>query len=154
MTETNPPQSEDKEPAAQATAAKPAAAKKPKEPAIEDKPLSEFMEQHFSPALKEALAGKGIQDLELRFAKEKLPLAGTTESCWQLRGSWQKGQRQFSLYFLDENISGKKAFSCATNGNRPSTIESFMIDERKTNLDSLLLYTLQRLNGQKWLGRN
>lgn len=29
-----------------------------------------------------------------------------------------------------------------------------MIDERKINLDLLLLYTVQRLNGQKWLVMN
>jgi hypothetical protein len=29
-----------------------------------------------------------------------------------------------------------------------------MIDERKVSLDLLLLYTVQRLNGQKWLVRN
>ncbi|MDJ0637113.1 MAG: DUF2996 domain-containing protein [Xenococcaceae cyanobacterium MO_188.B29] len=29
-----------------------------------------------------------------------------------------------------------------------------MIDERRVTLDLLVLYTLQRLNGQKWLTRN
>jgi hypothetical protein len=139
-----------------AAAEKPAAAKKPKEPAIEDKPFTEFMQQHFTPALKEALANQGIQDVELKFAKEKLPLAGAKadEQCWQVIGNWQNGQRQFNLYFLDENINGKKAFSYSNYGAKPSIIESFMIDERKATLDLLLLYTLQRLNGQKWLSRN
>lgn len=134
----------------------PAAAKKPKEPAIEDKPFTEFMQQHFTPALKEALAKQGLEDVELKFAKEKLPLAGanSSEQCWQVIGNLQKGKRQFNLYFVDEDINGKKAFSCSTNGGVPSIIESFMIDERKSTLDLLLMYTLQRLNGQKWLSRN
>ena len=69
-------------------------------------------------------------------------------------GTWNKGQRQFKLYFPDESIKGQKAFSYAVNGKSPSTIESFMIDERKITLDLMVLYTLQRLNGQKWLTRN
>jgi hypothetical protein len=139
--------------AAGTVAAKP---KKEKAPALEDKPFNEFIEQHFNPALKEALTGQGIKDIKLTFAKQPLGVAGASadEQCWQLNGNWQNGQRQFNLYFLDENINGKKAFSYATNGTKPSTIESFMIDERKVTLDLLLLYTLQRLNGQKWLTRN
>lgn len=134
--------------------AKPAAAKKPKAPAIEDKPFPEFIEGHYLPALKEALAAQGISDLALDFKQEKLPLPGAAEPCWQVKGSWPDGQRQFNLYFLDGNLNGQKAFSCGTHGTQPSTLESFMIDERKVTLDLLLLYTLQRLNGQKWLGRN
>jgi hypothetical protein len=151
MAEETTPTPETKKPAA---AAKPAAAKKPKEPAIEDKPFTEFMEQHFVPALKETLAKLGLEDIELRFANEPLPIAGANEQCWQVIGKWQNGKRQFNLYFLDEDINGKKAFSCSTNGARPSIIESFMIDERKATLDLLIMYTLQRLNGQKWLTRN
>ena len=131
-------------------------ARKPKPPAIEDKPFTEFMEQHFTPALKEALAKEGIEDIELTFVKEKLPLASSSqeEACWQVKGNWNQGQRQFNLYFLDEKINGKKAFSYSTNGVKPSTIESFMIDERRVTLDLMVLYTVQRLNGQKWLTRN
>ena len=150
----NPEQSENK--AATKPAAKPAAAKKAKPPKIEDKPFTEFIEQHFTPALKEAFSNQGLEDMELAFTKQGLPLAGANpdEQCWQVIGNWQNGQRQFNLYFLDEDIAGKKAFSYATSGGKPSTIESFMIDERRVNLDLLVLYTLQRLNGQKWLTRN
>jgi hypothetical protein len=134
---------------------KPAAAKKPKEPAIEDKPFAEFIEQHFTPALKEALAKKGITDIDLSFKKDKLPAGlSASEQYWQVKGNLAKGQRQFNLYFLDEDINGQKAFAYAVNGLKPSTLESFMIDEKKTTLDLLLLYTLQRLNGQKWFGGN
>lgn len=136
--------------------AKPPAAKKPKEPTIEEKPFPEFMEQHFTPALKQALAGKGLTDLDLSFKKAQIPVIGlsSSEPCYMVQGSWQQGQRQFNLYFLDEDINGKKAFSCNTNGTKPSLLESFMIDERKVTLNLLVLYTLQRLNGQKWLTRN
>jgi hypothetical protein len=131
------------------------APKKEKPPAVEDKPFTEFMEQHFTPTLKDALLNQGIQDLEVTFTQEQLPIGSIdSQKYWQIKGNWQQGQRQFNIYFLDGDISGKKAFSYATNGVKPSTIESFMIDERKVTLDLMLLYTLQRLNGQKWLTRN
>jgi hypothetical protein len=136
------------------TGAKPTPAKKPKEPALEDKPFTEFMEQHFTPALREALGKKGLENLDLVFKKAKIPLSGNQGECWQVVGQWNRGERQFNLYFLDEDINGQKAFSYAVNGKPPSTLESFMIDERKASLDLLLLYTLQRLNGQKWLSNN
>ncbi|WP_041619045.1 DUF2996 domain-containing protein [Stanieria cyanosphaera] len=138
-------------PAAGAGAAKP---KKEKPPAVEDKPFTEFIEQHFNPTLKQALTAQGIDDVELNLSKQSLPIATANEQCWQVSGNWQNGQRQFKIYFLDEDISGPKAFSYATSGGKPSTLESFMIDERKITLDLMVLYTLQRLNGQKWLSRN
>ncbi|MGI8932585.1 MAG: DUF2996 domain-containing protein [Phormidesmis sp.] len=139
---------------------KPAAkAKKEKPPKLEDKPFDEFMEQHYLPSLKEALAKEGIDDLSLEFAKRKLVAVGQTDSdpYWQVQGEWQEpeeGQRQFNIAFIDEDISGQKVFTLASNGAVPSTIEQFMGDERRITLDLMVLYTLQRLNGQKWLTRN
>ncbi|MDJ0744062.1 MAG: DUF2996 domain-containing protein [Xenococcaceae cyanobacterium MO_167.B27] len=137
----------------EAKAAKP---KKAKPPKLEDKPFEEFIEQHFTPTLQQAFTDEGIEDMELNFTKQEIPIAGVKSDTefWQIIGNWQNGKRQFNLYFLEDNISGKKAFSYATNGKQPSTIESFMIDERKVTLDLLVLYTLQRLNGQKWLTGN
>ena len=135
MAEETQPKPPEKPPAA---AKKPPAAKKAKKPKLEDKPFKEFIEQDFTPAL------------------QGLPINGADpqEQCWQIIGNWQNGQRQFNLYFLEEDISGSKAFSAATNGKNPSTIESFMIDERRVTLDLMVLYTVQRLNGQKWLFGN
>lgn len=150
MAEENPKEKTAAKPAAKAKAAK---AKPPK---LEDKPFTEFIEQHFTPALKDAFASEGIEDINLTFAKQDIPIEGVQqdEQCWQVVGSWQDGKRQFNVYFPDEDIKGQKAFSCTTDGNKPSTIESFMIDERRITLDLMVLYTLQRLNGQKWLTRN
>ena len=136
--------------------AKAKTAKKAKPPKLEDKPFNEFIEQHFTPALKEALVSEGIEDINLNFAKETIPIKGVSqnEPCWQIIGTWANGNRQFNVYFPDEDITGQKAFSYATDGKQPSTIESFMIDERRITLDLMVLYTLQRLNGQKWLTRN
>ena len=143
-------------PAAKAAVAgeKPAA-KKEKAPALEDKPFAEFIQQDYLPAVQKAIASLGVQDLHLNFAKQKISIIGfdTNEECWQIAGSLQNGLRQFNLYFTEEDIQGKKAFSCY-EGKKPSTLESFLIDERKVTLDLLVYGLVQRLNGQKWLGRN
>jgi hypothetical protein len=141
-------------PASENAPAKPP--KKEKPPAIEEKPFAEFIEQHFTPALKSALANRGATNVKLSLFQAPIPIAGYigTEACWQLTGDWQEKRRQFNLYFLDGNISGQKAFSYSVNGKAPSTLESFMIDERKITLDLMVLYALQRLNGQKWFGDN
>jgi Protein of unknown function (DUF2996) len=130
------------------------AAKKEKAPSVEDKPFVEFIQQDYLPALQKAIAQEGVQNLQLSFAKQKVPVTGyDKEEYWQVAGSWQNGLRQFNLYFPEENIQGKKIFSC-NEGKKPSTLESFLIDERKITLDLMVFGLVQRLNGQKWLGRN
>lgn len=129
--------------------------KKEKPPALEDKPFPDFINQDFLPALKQTLAKAGLPEVALKFEKHKLPIAalGDTE-CWQVIGTWQRGNRQFNIIFSKEDIQAAKFFTWADNGAQPTIIESFMIDERKVNLDLMLLYTVQRLNGQKWLVMN
>ncbi|NJR52773.1 MAG: DUF2996 domain-containing protein [Leptolyngbyaceae cyanobacterium CSU_1_3] len=138
--------------------AKPAAkAKKEKPPAIEDKPFGDFIQQDYLPALKKGLASQGVQDVDLVFEKKPIAIAGYTQNqCWQIVGKWQaaKQPRQFNIYFFDETINGLKGFSCAESTGKPSTMESFLIDERKASLDLLVFGAVQRLNGQKWLTRN
>ncbi len=149
---------EETKPNSPATEATPTAAKPKKEkpPKLEDKPFEEFIEQHFTPTLQKSLVDQGIKDMELNFIKQEIPVAGvqSEQKFWQVIGNWQNGKRQFNLYFLDDSISGQKGFSYATDGKKPSTIESFMIDEKRVTLDLLVLYTIQRLNGQKWLTGN
>ncbi len=134
---------------------KPAAKKKEKPPALEDKPFEEFMRQHYVPALQKAIADEGVEDLNLDFAKQKFSIPGYEKAgdCWQVLGSFRNGDRKFNLYFPDEDIKGKKAFSCNESKN-PSTLESFLIDERRITLDLMVFGVIMRLNGQKWLGRN
>ncbi len=129
-------------------------AKKEKPPAVEDKPFAEFIQQHYLPALKTALQKQDLQDLELTFEKQKIQVIGFSQEpeCWQVIGRWY--QRQFRIYFLEENIQGQRGFSYATNGSKSSTLESFLIDERKITLDLLVFGAIQRLNAQKWLARN
>lgn len=129
--------------------------KKEKPPALEDKPFAEFINQNFLPALQQTLEKVGISDLDLKFEKRRLPIAALGDGeCWQVIGRWQGGQRQFNIVFSKEDIQAPKFFTWADNGAQPTLLESFMIDERKVNLDLMLLYTVQRLNGQKWLVMN
>jgi hypothetical protein len=160
MTEENTPQAAEAE--AQPAKAKaptgeekPAKAKKEKPPAVEDKPFADFINQDYLPALQQTLPKLGISDVQLKFEKKPLPIKGIGDTdCWQVTGTWLNGKRQFVIIFSKEDIQAAKFFTAADNGARPSTLESFMIDERKVSLDLLVLYTMQRLNGQKWLVRN
>lgn len=130
--------------------------KKEKPPALEDKPFDQFIQDNFLPNLNKALKDNGLGDVELSFKKRPLSVVGTlsSEEYWQVSGQWLRGQRQFNIAFTDQDINSPKIFYYADGGAKPSTIEQFMGDERKVTLDLLLLYTLQRLNGQKWLTRN
>ncbi|MGL5082362.1 MAG: DUF2996 domain-containing protein [Microcoleaceae cyanobacterium] len=130
-------------------------AKKPKPPALEEKPFTTFIEQDYLPALQKALDSNGAEGLELKFIRQKFPpTVGVSEECWQVVGQWQRGKRQFNLYFPGEDIKSQKFFSCAANGSQASVIEQFLGDERKITLDLLVFGIVQRLNAQKWLTQN
>ncbi|MCU0565523.1 MAG: DUF2996 domain-containing protein [Oculatellaceae cyanobacterium Prado106] len=134
--------------------AKAKAEKKEKAPAIEDKPFADFIQQDYLPALQTALTQQGIQNLELTFAKQPIPLAGFNQmdECWQVIGRW--GGRQFNIYFMGDNLDSPKGFSCAEAGTHPSIVEPFLIDERKITLGLLVFGVYQRLFAQKWLAKN
>ncbi len=135
MTEETAPKTEEK-PKAKAKV------EKVKEPTLEELPFAEFVGKHYLPALAKALQGKGLTDLDLKFEQS------------QVHGHWLGGQRAFTIYFTNQDINAQKAFSCADGGLKPSTIEPFLIDERKATLDLLVFGVMQRLNAQKWLQAN
>jgi len=140
-------------------AAKPAAAKKEKAPALEDKPFADFIQQDFIPALQAGLTKQGTPGVELSLAKQPIQVIGYSQApeCWQVIGRWNAGwkqPREFRIYFFSEDIQGQKGFSYSESTSKASTLESFLIDERKVNLGLLVFGVLQRLNGQKWLVRN
>jgi hypothetical protein len=130
--------------------------KKEKAPALEDKPFADFIQQDYLPTLTQALADKGITDFHVTLERVKIPVKGfeTAPECSQVIGRWSGGQRQFNVYFIDDNIQGQRAISCHDRGNKSSTIEPFLIDERKITLDLLVSGVVLRLNSQKWLARN
>jgi Protein of unknown function (DUF2996) len=128
-------------------------AKKEKAPALEDKPFADFVQQDLVPAIQSSLTAQGWPDLDLQFAKSPVSISGVSgiPDCWQITGRGQQGKRQFNLYFFDENIQGQRGFSCSSNQGRMSSIESFLIDERKMTLDLLMFGLMKRLNAQQWL---
>lgn len=130
--------------------------KKEKPPALEDKPFEEFITQHFIPEVKASLSKQGIDDLNLSLEKRPIPIKGFDESssCSQVVGSWKNGKRTFFIAFQKDDIKGPKFYGASDYGAHPTTLESFMIDERRVNLDLMVFYVVQRLNGQKWLTRN
>ncbi len=130
-----------------------AKAKKEKPPAIEDQPFADFIQKHLVPAIETSLATQGWTDLNLQFTKSPVSISGLAgiPDCWQIIGQGQQGKRQFNLYFFDENIQGQRGFSCSSNQGRMSSIESFLIDERKITLDLLMFGLMKRLNAQQWL---
>ncbi|WP_055077355.1 DUF2996 domain-containing protein [Pseudanabaena sp. 'Roaring Creek'] len=130
-------------PTSEETQVKPAAKPKAeKPPAIEELPFEEFINIHYLPALTKAFGKNGVTDLHLEFAN------------FQVRGTWAQGLRQFTVYFSKADLNAQKAFSCADAGRSPSTIEPFLIDERKAPLDLLVFGVIQRLTAQKWLQPN
>lgn len=153
--EATPTETTPKAAAADTAAAKP---KKEKPPALESKPFADFIQQDYLPALQKGFDKLNIAGVALQFIKQKIPVVGYSDfpECWQVVGQWQADRqvRQFNIYFYDEDIQGQRGFSATCTGRDASTLESFRIDEKKVTLDLLVLGTLQRLNGQKWLALN
>jgi Protein of unknown function (DUF2996) len=151
-TDTAAPSGADSSPSAE----KKVAPKKEKPPAVEAKPFAEFIQQDYLPALTQALADKGVSDLHVNLERAKIDIKGfeNAPECSQVIGRWNGGQRQFNVYFFDDNIQGQRAISCVDLGHRASTLEAFVIDERKVTLDLLVSGVVLRLNSQKWLTRN
>jgi hypothetical protein len=129
---------------------------KEKLPAVELKPFAEFIRQDYFPALTKALAERGVTDLHVALERSKIAVKGfeTAPECSQVIGSWNGGKRQFNVYFFGDDIQGQRAISCVDLGHTASTIESFLVLERKITLDLLVLGLVLRLNSQKWLLRN
>ncbi len=126
---------------------KPGAEKKAppaKAPPLEAKPLPTFIEAHFFPALTQALAAINITNVSLLWVPELN----------QVRGSWAAGKHEFIITFTQGDLKGLKTFAYSSYGAPPSTLESFMIDERKITLELLVFYTVQRLTAQKVLVLN
>jgi Protein of unknown function (DUF2996) len=128
--------------------------KKEKPPAVEDKPFADFIQQDYIPALQKGLSEQGLSDCNIVLEQAKIAVKGfeTAPACSQVIGRWNGGERQFSIYFFEDSIQGQRGISVVDLGTKPSTIESFLIDERKITLDLLVFGLVRRLNSQKWLG--
>ena len=135
------PASGKKPPAKPAAGKKPAAAggrppKKAKEP---EKPFAQEIAEDVIPNTISVFKARGVDDLKLVFKDNTL------------EGTFKGGQRQFNIVFSEPDMNATKGFTCTSGGAPFSTIESFMIDERKVSADLLVFYIVQRLYAQQWV---
>lgn len=130
------------EPAAKAEAEAEAPAVKkapqrPKKPAA--KPLPQLMEEDLIPSLKAALeTQEDVSQIELSFGDNKL------------EGSFLKKDIPYNFwaFFPSGDLTGPKAFSLSSYGYEASTVEPFLIDERRVTAELVVFWIRKRLVAQ------
>ncbi|CAM8984931.1 unnamed protein product [Rhodiola kirilowii] len=116
-----------------------AAAKPKAKPKVEEKPLPQMMEEDVIPALKSILeAQKDITDIELSFQDNKL------EGSFQQNGT----PHSFWAFFPDGSLIGPKGFSISSFGSPASTVEPFLVDEKKPTSNLVVFWIEKRLAAQ------
>lgn len=117
-----------------------AVAEKPKAAAkAPEKSLPELMEKGVIPSLKKTLeAQQDITQLDLYFNDNKL------------EGSFLKNGNPYSFwaFFPDGTINGPKGFSISSYGNGVSTVEPFLVDEKKPTAKHVVFWVEKRLAAQ------
>ena len=122
-----------------------------KEPPIENKPFQEFINLHLIPSLKEEINKRGFEINNINLTNTTRPIAG--DKCWVINCEI-KDTCNFWLSFEKDDISSLKSISLSKPNQKPSIIESFLIDEKRITLKLIISRVLQRLNGQKLIGVN
>ena len=122
-----------------------------KELPIEKKPFQEFINMHLIPALKKEIDQRGLEINNINLENTNRPIAG--DKCWVINCDI-KDTCSFWLSFEEEDISSLKSISLSKPNQKPSIIESFLIDEKRITLKLIISRVLQRLNGQKLIGVN
>ncbi|ABO17646.1 DUF2996 domain-containing protein [Prochlorococcus marinus] len=122
-----------------------------KELPIEKKPFQEFINIHLIPALVEEINIRGLKVNNINLTNTNRPIAG--DKCWVINCEI-KDTCNFWLSFEKEDISSLKSISLSKPNQKPSIIESFLIDEKRITLKLIISRVLQRLNGQKLIGVN
>ncbi|KAI5599465.1 hypothetical protein BDE02_02G197500 [Populus trichocarpa] len=118
------------------TVEKKAPTKPKKSPA---KPLSQLMEEDVIPSLKATLEAQDhITELELPFEDKRL------------EGSFLKKGTPYSFwaFFPDGVLTGPKGFSLSSYGSGISTVEPFLIDEKKITEKHIVFWVEKRLAAQ------
>jgi Protein of unknown function (DUF2996) len=130
-----------------------ATSKQEKPRPVEEKPFTDFIQQDYIPALRQAFIEKEISDFHVNLEYSKIAVNGfeTAPECSQVIGRWNSNGHQFNIYFFDDDIQARRAISCVNYRSTASTIESFLVLERKITLDLLILWLIQRLINQRWL---
>ena len=122
-----------------------------KEIPIEKKPFTEFINDHLLPSLIEEFKDRGFEVEEINLKNTFRPIAG--DKCWVIYCEI-KNTCNFWLSFEKDDISSLKSISLCRFSQKPSIIESFLIDEKRITLKLIISRILQRLNGQKLIGIN
>ena len=122
-----------------------------KELPIEKKPFQEFINDHLIPSLIEEINLRGLEINQINLKNTNRPIAG--DKCWVINCEI-KDTCNFWLSFEKEDISSLKSISLSKPNQKPSIIESFLIDEKRITLKLIISRVLQRLNGQKLIGVN
>ena len=122
-----------------------------KELPIEKKPFNEFINDHLLPSLINEFKERGFEVEEINLKNTFRPIAG--DKCWVIYCQI-KDICNFWLSFEKNDISSLKSISLCRSNQKPSVIESFLIDERRITLNLIISRILQRLNGQKLIGIN
>ena len=122
-----------------------------KEPPIEKKPFLEFVNDYLIPEIKNEFKQKGKEVNKIILEKTHRPIA--EDICWVIYCEIND-TCNFWLSFERDDITSLKSFSLCKNYEKPSIIESFLIDEKKITLKLIISRILQRLNGQKLIGAN
>ena len=126
-------------------------AKPKKEIPVEKKPFQEFINIHLIPALIEEINQRGLEINNINLTNTNRPIAG--DKCWVINCEI-KDTCNFWLSFEKDDISSLKSISLSKPNQKPSIIESFLIDEKRITLKLIISRVLQRLNGQKLIGVN
>ena len=122
-----------------------------KEIPIEKKPFCEFVNDYLLPSLIREFKERGFEVLDISLKNTTRPIAG--DKCWVINCEI-KDTCKFWLSFEKEDISSLKSISICRSSQKPSVIESFLIDEKRITLKLIISRILQRLNGQKLIGVN
>ena len=122
-----------------------------KELPIEKKPFQEFINIHLIPSLIQEINQRGLEVNNINLENTNRPIAG--DKCWVVNCEI-KDTCSFWLSFEKEDISSSKSISLSKPSQKPSIIESFLIDEKRITLKLIISRVMQRLNGQKLIGVN
>ena len=125
--------------------------KQKKELPIEKKPFNEFVNDHLLPSIINEFKERGFEVNDINLKNTSRPIAG--DKCWVIFCEI-KEICNFWLSFEKEDISSLKSISLCKSNQKPSVIESFLIDEKRITLKLIISRILQRLNGQKLIGIN
>ena len=115
------------------------------------KAFQEFINIHLIPALTEEINQRGFEINSINLNNTNRPIAG--DKCWVINCEI-KDTCNFWLSFEKDDISSLKSISLSKPNQKPSIIESFLIDEKRITLKLIISRVLQRLNGQKLIGVN